>query len=67
MKRMNETLLRAFKEEDTDTILNELLPLFYKHMKGVSPSMREEVFQELVLTCVQVVSKYDFQQTHQFL
>jgi hypothetical protein len=34
---MNETLLRAFKEEDTDTILNELLPLFYKHMKGVSP------------------------------
>ena len=29
--------------------------------------MREEVFQELVLTCVQVVSKYDFQQTHQFL
>ena len=29
--------------------------------------MREEVFQELVLTCVQVVSKYDLQQTLKFL
>ena len=32
---MNETLLMAFKEQDTDTVLRELTPLLYKHMKGV--------------------------------
>ena len=64
---MNETLLRAFKEQDTDTVLRELTPLLYKHMKGVPAPIREDVFQELALTCVQVVARYDFSQPHPFL
>lgn len=64
---MNKILLQAFREQDMETILDELRPLIYKHMKGVPHLMREEVLQELLLTCVQVVSKYDFHQTHRFL
>ena len=60
MDNINDKLLQAFKEQDLEVIVDELTPLFYKHMKGVPSSMREDVFQELRLNCIQVVSKYDF-------
>lgn len=61
---MNQTLLAAFEQQDMDTIVTELTPLFYKYMKGVPDSCREDLFQELVLTCMQVVEGYDFSQQH---
>jgi len=61
---MNPMLLTAFKEQDMETIIEELTPLFYKHMRGVPENVREDVFQELALTCMQVVKKYDFSQEH---
>lgn len=64
---MNEKLLMAFNQQDTEIILRELTPLLYKYMKGVPSSDREDVFQELALTCVQVVARYDFSQVHPFL
>lgn len=60
MDKINETLLLAFKRKDLNTIIEELTPLFYKHMKGVPPSVREDVLQELKLNCIRVVSTYDF-------
>lgn len=59
MDKINEKLLLAFKEKDLNTIIEELTPLFYKHMKGVPPSVREDVLQELKLNCIHVVIKYE--------
>lgn len=64
---MNEVLLEAFKQQDMETILEELSPLFYKYIGGLPESVREDVRQELVLTCIQVTTKYDFSQLHLFL
>lgn len=61
---MNPALLTAFEEQDMETIIEELTPLFYKHMRGVPENVREDAFQELALTCMQVVKKYDFSQEH---
>lgn len=64
---MNNDLLNAFREQDMDIIVEELTPLFYKHMKGIPEETRQDVFQELVLICIEVVKKYDFSQQHEFL
>lgn len=61
---MNKELLNAFQEQDMETIIEELKPLFFKHMTGVSANNREDIFQELVLSCLQVVVKYDFSEQH---
>ena len=60
LDNINDKLLQAFKEQNLEVIVDELTPLFYKYMKGVPSSMREDVFQELRLNCIEVVSKYDF-------
>lgn len=61
---MNKDLMYAFQKQDMDTIVEELRPLFFKHMIGVSANNREDVFQELVLCCLKVVNKYDFSEQY---
>ncbi len=58
--KINNNLLIAFKNNNTEKVVTELMPLIYKHSTGISLGMREDIIQELILTCISVTQRYDF-------
>lgn len=58
--------MRAFKSQEMEIILNQLAPLFYKNLSGVSIEHKEDIYQELTLTCMKVVNDFDFSQSYEF-
>lgn len=58
---MDEPLVRALKNKDYEYILERLQPLFYKHVKGVSPQQQADFLQEFSLLCIAIVEAYSFE------
>lgn len=58
---MDTKLIQAFKTKNYDYILARLKPLFYRHLKGISPEQQEDYLQEYCIVCVQVVKNFEFE------
>lgn len=64
---VNITLLNAMINNDTETIISELEPLIFKNIRGVHSNIREDIYQELILTIINVINNFDYEQSGDLL